>query len=448
MSRRLHTLYTFTERLKLRFSARFTKLGKHFLLICCIAFFFGLNVERTMIYQVFTLFFSLLAFSFVASLRCTSSLKIKRVLPDTCVAGQELKYTIEIENDSGKIERGIQYREACADFFPDWQEFSTSKEDGEEKRNIFDRKMLHYRWLWLMRLGRRVENHDQELPDILPGKKKDMESELLPLQRGNIHLKGYYLTRLDPFGLCKRQVLYRDPHNLLVLPKLYPMPSLFFDGSRKYHQGGITAALEHGGSNDFLSLREYVHGDPIKHIDWKSTARTGRAIVKQYRDEYFSRYGLVLDSFTTKRFSNVFEEAVSIAASILMSQDSERSVLDLLFVGNECVTCSVGKGLADRKQMMEILASVTTCRDEEFAELAGLVKSHSSLLSGIVVLLIDLDEQRQDLINYLVGLQIPVKAVLIVEEIREYDELKDKVQLDTPLSVIECKNVEEQIVQI
>ncbi len=445
MSRRLHALYSSTERLKIKFAARYTRLGKHFMLIVCIAFLFGFNVERTMIYQVFTLFFSLLVFSYVSTLRFNSGLIVKRDLPDTCVAGRELTYTIEIENSKDKTQRGILYREACIDALPDWHEFSTSKEEGEEKRNIFDRKMLYYRWLWLQRLANRLKSLDQELPGIPTEKKREVKVTLVPLQRGNIHLKGYFLTRVDSFGLCKRQILYNNPQNLLVLPKIYPVPTLFFDGSRKYHQGGITAAMEHGGSSDFISLREYVHGDPIKHIDWKSTARTGKGIVKQYRDEYFARYGLILDSFTTQRYSNVFEEAVSIAASILVSQNSEHSVLDLLFVGEECVTCSVGRGLADKKQMMEILASVSTCRDKKFAELAGLVKNHLSLLSGVVVILIDIDEERQELINHLAALQIPVKAVLIVEDWQRYENRKDKVKLDVPLSVIDYQQVEEQI---
>jgi uncharacterized protein (DUF58 family) len=448
MIRRLHSLYRFTENFKKGFAARFTPSGKHFLIVVCIAFFFGLNIQRTMIYQIFTLFFGLLLFSFLSSLRFTSGLKVTRSLPGTCVAGKELKYKFQVENHGGQTGRGILYRESCDQPLPDWAEFSSSKEEGEDRRNIFDRKMRYYRWLWLLRLGRRLESSDLALPQVSAGKKTEVETSLLPLQRGNVHLDGYILTRLDPFGLCKRQVFHSEPHNLLVLPKLYTMPTLFFDGSRKYHQGGITAALEHGGSNDFISLREYVHGDPVKHIDWKSTARVGRTIVKQYRDEYFSRYGLVLDSFTPKRYSNVFEEAVSIAASVLAAENSEQSVLDLLFVGSECVTCSMGRGLGDKKQMMEILASVTTCRDKGFVELADLVKSHAVLLSGVVIILIDLDEQRQDLINHLAGLQIPVKAVLIVEDRSAYESKKGQVQLNVPLSIIDYRHVEEQAAQI
>lgn len=449
MIHRLHRLYSFTEGLKKWGASRFTNVGKHFLLIGALAFFFGINVQRSMIYHIFILSSGLLFFSFLLSFRFSSGLKIRRIFPDSCVAGRELRYKIQVENQGDKNARGVFFRESCAEPLPSLSEFQHSKEEGEDKRNIFDRKMLYYRWLWLRRLVRRIESHDQSLPPLASQQKKEIEAVLLPMQRGNIHLQGYTLTRLDPFGLCKREVLHRDPKNLLVLPKLYAVPTLFFDGSRKYLQGGISAAQDHGGSNDFLSLREYVPGDPIKHIDWKSTARQGRGVVKQYRDEYFSRYGLVLDSFSPKRYSAAFEEAVSVAASILVSQDNEHSVLDLLFVGSECVTCSVGRGLGDKKQMMEILASVITCQKKRFNELSSLVKSHSALLSGLVILLIDLDDERQDLINYLTELKVPVKAVLLVEDRQDYEIRRSTMKkLSVPLTVIDCNNVEEQIVQL
>ncbi len=59
-----------------------------------------------------------------------------------------------------------------------------------------------------------------------------------------------------------------------------------------------------------------------------------------------------------------------------------------------------------------------------------------------------LDEQRQDLINHLAGLQIPVKAVLIVEDRSAYEGKKSQVQLNVPLSVIDYRHVEEQAAQI
>ncbi len=448
MMRRLYTLYCFTERIKQWFTSRFTRLGKIFLFTVCVAFFFGLSVQRTMIYQIFTISLSLLSFSFFLSLWFQSELKIKRALPSTCVSGKALKYALLIENNGKRTEKGLYIREAIKAYLPSWVEFISTKEEGEEKRNFFDRKMLYYRWLWLLDLGRMVRIEDQLLPDIPPGQSRKFEISILPLRRGNVHLTGYILTKLDPFGLCKRQKILDNGDNLLVLPKLYPAPQLFFDGSRKYHQGGITAAQNRGDSNEFLSLREYVAGDPVKYIDWKSTARTGRTMVKQYRDEYFSRYGLVLDSFNPKKYCIEFEEAVSVAASLLLAQDSVNAVLDLLFVGDECITCTMGKGLAGHQRMLEILASVETSRDKTFAELAGLVRSHSAFLSGVVLVFIDFDAERRNLINYLVSNKIPTKILLLAENKDKAESLVTIYKPDTPVTIIETDHVEEQVQQL
>jgi uncharacterized protein (DUF58 family) len=445
MKYRLYAVYRFTERIKQWLSRRFTEAGKLFLLMVVIALVFGIDTQRTMIYRIAGLAASLLLLSFLASLRYRANLRISRNLPESCVAGSELRYTIQVENRGRKSTKCMLYRELPSEPLPTWPEFRSSPEEGEERRNIFDRKMGYYRWLWLLRTGRRIDSRDRELPQLPPAKKKEVEISLLPLKRGNVHLRGCIVSAVDPLGLCRHQIHYDNPQNLLVLPKLYPVPKLFFPGSRKYHQGGIIAAHNRGDSTEFLSLREYSHGDPIKHIDWKSTARTGKTIVKQYRDEYFSRYGLILDSFTAKAYSKVFEEAVSVAASIMMTHDSDNSVLDLIFVGSECVTLTVGRGLADRQRMLETLASVTPCRDASFTEMTGLVKSHAGLLSGIILILIDLDEQRKELIDYLAGNKIPMKAIVLVEDQEEYAAKKEKIKVKAVLREIDLNRLEEQL---
>ena len=448
MSHGLYTLYRLTERIKQWFSSRFTDIGRFFLLIFCIALLFGVNVQRTMIYQILGGVFSLLLFAFFWSSRLRSKLKITRILPETCVAGRELRYLIQIENRGRRKVSPLYYCEKVMEPLPTDQEFYSSRETGEEKRNIFDQKMGYYRWLWLLRQNRRMTSCDQVLPEIAPMQKREMEVSLMPLRRGNIHLSGYKLTKKDPLGLCRRQTEYHSPQNLLVLPKLYSVPDLFFSGSRKYHQGGLIAAQNRGDSSEFLSLREYNYGDPIKHIDWKSTARAGKTMVKQYRDEYFCRYGLILDSFSELAYSPVFEEAVSVAASIMMTLDGHDSFLDLFFVGSQCITCTTGKGLADQRRMLELLASVATCRDQSFAVLTSLVKSQASLLSGIIVILIDVDKERNDLINYLLENKIPAKLLVIIDNKEEYAAKKKMINADAHLREIDINHMQEQLAQL
>ncbi|MFN2352989.1 MAG: DUF58 domain-containing protein [Desulfopila sp.] len=448
MSRRLHALYCATERAKRWFAGRFTPLGKVFVLICCLAAVFGINVQQTMIFQIFAIAAVLLGVSFVLSLRFRVPVRMHRHLPGTCVAGSTLYYRVECCNDSEKTIRGLSYAESVPMTLPSHQTFVAARAEDGRGRNFFDRRMGYHSWLRLLQKTEPVQTPECVLPDIGSGKSQTVEVRLRPRQRGSIHFDGYRVIRRDPLGLCKRQIHQADGANLLVLPRLYQVPNIVLHGGRKYHRGGISGARNQGDSTEFLSLREYVHGDPIKHIDWKSTARTDRAIVKQYRDEYFCRYALVLDSFTTAHYSTAFEEAVSVSASILLAQDSVDAILDLLFVGDTCITCSAGSGVGGYRRMLEMLASVTTCRERSFAELAGLVKSHAALLSGVVLVLIDLDDGRLALINFLAARNIPVKIVVLVERREDVQSKVKALAPESSFTIIEIDHVEEQLARL
>ena len=150
-----------------------------------------------------------------------------------------------------------------------------------------------------------------------------------------------------------------------------------------------------GRSDEFVSLREYRRGDPYRHIHWRSWAKTGKPIVKEFEDEFFVRHALILDTFTDDPRSDAFEEAVAVAASFACTLISQESLLDLLFVGSEAYCFTAGRGLAHADQMLEILASVRACPGEPFQNLETLVMQHSGSVSGCVCVFLAWDEKRR-----------------------------------------------------
>jgi len=48
---------------------------------------------------------------------------------------------------------------------------------------------------------------------------------------------------------------------------------------------GNNASIFQGEGFEFTELREYVYGDDVRKIDWKSTAKLGKAFVKIYKEE-------------------------------------------------------------------------------------------------------------------------------------------------------------------
>jgi uncharacterized protein (DUF58 family) len=60
---------------------------------------------------------------------------------------------------------------------------------------------------------------------------------------------------------------------------------LFIDASQKslHALDGAYASLLHGRGLDFEDLRDYDHGDQVRDIDWRATARTSNLLVRRYR---------------------------------------------------------------------------------------------------------------------------------------------------------------------
>ncbi len=448
MRKKLFPLYKLASKLARYFNTRFTSSGRALLVLCMISGFFALNTEKSMFYQLFPLLFILLCIGFIFSLRFKTPITCSRSFPKTCVAGQKLKYNLVVENPSDNKHAGLFFKEWVRSPLPKREDFHKTLSFPSSGKSWFARKLKYSNYQALLKKSNQSLFLPIELPIISAQITSDTEAYFTPKKRGYIHIDGYVIYRKDPLGLFKKEIRYQDQTNILVLPKLYPAPQLQFDGSRKYHQGGINAAMAQGDSEEFVSLREYKHGDPLKSIDWKGSAKAGHFIVKQFKNEYFSRYGLILDTFTPVQESPVFEAAISIGASLLMAQNTTENVLDLMFVGDKCYTETVGKGLTEQQHMLKILACINPCLDFDFSHLTNLVKDHSELLSGLTTILIDIDIDRIKLLDFFTASAIPHKTILVCESKELTQEKLDNMGIKRPIFLIETESIAQQLTQL
>ena len=182
----------------------------------------------------------------------------------------------------------------------------------------------------------------------------------------------------------------------------------------RYQAGGVALASSVGQSDEFVGLRDYRHGDPLRHIHWRSWAKAGKPVVKEFEDEFFVRHALVLDTFTPQQHSQVFEEAISVAASFACTIQTQESLLDLLFIGPQSYCFTAGRGLAHADQMLEVLASVRACRDQPFRTLEHLVLNHLKVVSGCICVLLAWDQERRDFVEKLRALGVHTLVLVIV----------------------------------
>lgn len=88
-----------------------------------------------------------------------------------------------------------------------------------------------------------------------------------------------------------------------------------------------------GFSVEFVQHREYVPGDDIRHIDWKSYGRSERYTIKQYEQETNFALHLLFDCSNSMRYgggeTNKLEFAKLLAASLAYTVIRQRDTVSL-----------------------------------------------------------------------------------------------------------------------
>jgi uncharacterized protein (DUF58 family) len=413
--RSIYKLYRGASGLTFRFGRRVTVVGWLVLGAMMVAAALGLDTNLSLAYQTFSLLFCLVVGSAIAASIVRFEIAAERILPRFGSVGTPLNYTIVLRNTSRRVQRGLFVQDDMQDPRPSFEEFMNTPEPGEEKRNWFDREQAWYRWQWLIAKNRAAQIEEKSVPSLAAKGKAEFSTELIPLRRGFLRFTTMNVSCPDPFGLFRSAKKLSLPQSILVLPKRYALPPIALPGNMKYQQGGVALASSVGESEEFVSLRDYRPGDPLRHIHWKSFAKTGRPIVKEFQDEFFVRHALILDTFDVHAHSEVFEEAVSVAASFAYTIQTQDSLLDLMFVGPQAYCFTSGRGVGHMEQMLEILASVQVCHERSFESLEQLVLQHISTVSGCICVFVCWDEQRRDFVEQLKALGLPILVLVVTE---------------------------------
>jgi uncharacterized protein (DUF58 family) len=98
------------------------------------------------------------------------------------------------------------------------------------------------------------------------------------------------LEAQDPFGIRRRTLAIRQPTPVLVVPRIHPVSTISVTQS-----GEGDESADQAGSDQFHSLREYVVGDPMKMVHWRSSARVGKLMVRRMVDTTVPWLLVVLD---------------------------------------------------------------------------------------------------------------------------------------------------------
>jgi len=152
-------------------------------------------------------------------------------------------------------------------------------------------------------------------------------------------------VRSDPLQLLRRQVLWTEPTDLFVHPRTTALDGPAA-GFLKDLEGLPTTELS-SADVSFHALRDYVPGDDRRHIHWKTTARTGKLMVRQFEETRRAHMAVAL-SVNTDEYErdDDFELAISAAASLGRQAIKEARELSVVTQRGP-IRCETGKNMLD-----------------------------------------------------------------------------------------------------
>jgi uncharacterized protein (DUF58 family) len=167
------------------------------------------------------------------------------------------------------------------------------------------------------------------IPALKPGERHE-ELFVVPTQRRAVISVGPARSvRGDAFGLVRREVRWTDPQVLYVHPRTTSLTGAVA-GFFKDLEGQPTDDL----SNDdvsFHALRGYVPGDDRRYIHWRTSARSGALMVRQFEETRRSRVGVALSTDASEYAdADEFELAVESGASVAVQAAKESRELTLV----------------------------------------------------------------------------------------------------------------------
>lgn len=157
------------------------------------------------------------------------------------------------------------------------------------------------------------------LSPLMPGRGVAVHYRLAARQRGRFPIGPLTVSLRDPFGVAVRTLRHGGIDHVTIYPPVWHLPA------------GIPLGGHHGASGDakprpmaagdeFAGVREYVRGDDLRKVHWRTTARRGKLMVRQDEAPQQPEATVILDSRRDVHAghgpTSSFELAVACAASV------------------------------------------------------------------------------------------------------------------------------------
>jgi uncharacterized protein (DUF58 family) len=279
---------SFWARLRRRFRPprrlSFTREGKIIVILSVGVGFAAINTGNNLLYLLLGWLLSFIIASGILSEMTLRALAVERRPPPRIFAGEPFLMEVVIKN--GKPKRAS---------------YSIEVEDLQGKTPI-DKRCYFLK--------------------IPEGKTQRTSYRHTFVKRGLYTLTGYRLATKFPFALFRKSRDVESALDVLVYPARVPVPR----PPPRAATRGDAIADRLGRRGEFFGLREGRPGDDRRDVHWKSSARSGRLLVREYEDELARRVVIGVDNALPQAVRDAVTDAALTPAHEAQVSAVERAI--------------------------------------------------------------------------------------------------------------------------
>lgn len=360
----------------IRFYRMLSEEGRFLVVFALIAGAFGLEVRLYQIYWLWSLATGMLIASILfRRFFALSDVRVTVDHPERVGLGDTLTIGLTLENHGERAHRGIRVE---GPLLP-W--------DGAYAKDA------------------------PSIRELAPHGSSRVGLDLSFSQRGEHHLDPIHVSALVPLGLAVGPSIATKGPRFLVLPRLAEIARFDSATGVKHQPGGVALASHTGEAREIVGLRPYRPKDPIRDLHHRAWAKRGVPVVREYQQEYFTRFGVVLDTATADEPR--LEAAISLAGGILAHLSRGEALIDLMVVGNELHRLTLGRSLGFLEQGLDLLALVSPSERFDGQRIASVLSPHLDRLSSVVIIALEWDADRRSVAELVRRRGVGCRALLV-----------------------------------
>jgi uncharacterized protein (DUF58 family) len=198
-------------------------------------------------------------------------------------------------------------------------------------------------------------------------------------RRGKYRFRDLDLGTRAPFGFVERRVTIPLSDEIVVYPKIGQLTRRWFQLQRQASQNRLGKRHDRSAQQEeYHGLRDYRAGDSPRWIHWRTSARRGELMVKEFEQENEQDLAILIDPWLPRTKAaaeqkEAMEQAISFAATACL--ETCRRQGRRLLLGWTGATPGLCQGQASVKFLHELLEQLAVMRSSSQGSLAELIDS-------------------------------------------------------------------------